>query len=79
MGERFTTVSRPGPRLVEGLSQGSRALQDIVPSLFPGPSRRRPESASYLTLHLMTTDPWLNHFPNGHSLTVGFLLGRGAH
>ena len=30
--------SRPGPRLVEGLSEGSGALQDAVHSLFPGPS-----------------------------------------
>ena len=28
--------SRSGPRLVEGLSEGSGAPQDIVPSLFPG-------------------------------------------
>ena len=60
--------SRPGPRLVEGLIEGSGALQDIVPNLFPGhsrtqswmsfkASRRRPDSASYLTLHLMTTTP----------------------
>ena len=38
MGESFTAASRPGPRLVEGLSDGSGALQDRVPSLFPGPS-----------------------------------------
>ena len=31
--------SRPGPRLLEGLSEGSGALQDVVPSLFPGTSR----------------------------------------
>ena len=36
-GKRFTAASRPGPRLVEGLSKGYEALQDI-PSLFPGPS-----------------------------------------
>ena len=30
--------SRPGPRLLEGLSEGSGALQDVVPSLFPGTS-----------------------------------------
>ena len=29
---------RPGPWLVGGLGEGSGALQDIVPSLFPGPS-----------------------------------------
>ena len=38
MGESFTAASRPGPRLLEGLSDGSGALQDKVPSLFPGPS-----------------------------------------
>ena len=37
MGKRVTTASRPEPRLVEGLTEGSGALQDIVPSLFPGP------------------------------------------
>ena len=37
-GKWFTAASRPGPRLVEGLSKGYEALQDIVPSLFPGPS-----------------------------------------
>ena len=30
--------SRPGPRLLAGLSEGSRALQDVVPSLFRGTS-----------------------------------------
>ena len=30
MGERVTTASRPGPKLVEGLTEGSGALQDIV-------------------------------------------------
>ena len=62
---------RPGPWLVGGLGEGSGALQDIVPSLFPGPSsspagsrlseqrvsRRRPESASYFKLHLTPTTP----------------------
>ena len=38
MGERSTATTRPGPRLVEGLSKDSGALKDIVPSLFPGPS-----------------------------------------
>ena len=37
MGERVTTASRPGPKLVEGLTEGSGALQDIVRSLFPEP------------------------------------------
>ena len=40
-------------------------------------SRIRPESASYLTHHLMTTtpptNPWLNLFPNSRSLKVGCL------
>ena len=30
--------SRPGPRLLEGLSEGSGVLQDVVPSLLPGTS-----------------------------------------
>ena len=38
MAESFTAPSPPGPRLVEGLSDGSGALQDGVPSLFPEPS-----------------------------------------
>ena len=38
MGEKFSAASRPGPRLVEGLNEDSGALQDIVCSLFPGPS-----------------------------------------
>ena len=37
-GEWFTTASRPGTGLVEGLSEVSGALQDVVPNLFPGPS-----------------------------------------
>ena len=37
MGERVTTASRPGPKLVEGLTEGSGALQDILRSLFPEP------------------------------------------
>ena len=37
-GGELHRSSRPGPRLVEGLSEGSGALQDIVPSLFPGHS-----------------------------------------
>ena len=36
--EKFTTASRTGPRLAEGLSEGFGALQNIVPRLFPGPS-----------------------------------------
>ena len=31
--ERFTAASRPGPRLVGGLSEGCGALQDVVSSL----------------------------------------------
>ena len=38
VGERFTTSSKPGPRLVEGLSEDSEALKNIVPSLFLGAS-----------------------------------------
>ena len=34
MGERFTAASRPGPRLVEGLDEGSEVLQNIATSLF---------------------------------------------
>ena len=37
IGERFTTASWAGPRLVEGLSEGSGALQGVIPSLFPRP------------------------------------------
>ena len=55
-------------RLVEGLSEGPGALQDVASSSL-GPLaltqawvswralRRRPESASYLPLYLMTTTP----------------------
>ena len=71
MREGFTAASRPGPRLVEGLSEGAGPLQDTVRSLFPGPpvhplaqgwvswraSGRRPESASNLSLRLMTATP----------------------
>jgi len=35
---RVHRSSRPGPRLVEGLSEGSGALQVVVFSLFLGPS-----------------------------------------
>ena len=35
---RGSPSSRPGPRLLEGLSEGSGALQDVVPSLFPDTS-----------------------------------------
>ena len=63
--------SRLWPRLVEGLSEGYGGLQHLVPSVFPGPpahplaqicvssraSRLRPESASYLSLLLMTATP----------------------
>ena len=38
MGERSTATTRPGPWLVEGLSKDSGALEDVVPSPFPGPS-----------------------------------------
>lgn len=36
MRERFTTTSRPGPSLVDGLGKGSGTLKDTAPSLFPG-------------------------------------------
>ena len=53
------------------LGEGSGALQDTAPSLFPGPpssragpkpgelegTGRKPGSTSYLTLHLRTTAP----------------------
>ena len=56
---------------MEGLSEGSEALQDRVSSLLPGPTgspvgprlgkleglQEKPESAPYLTLHLMPTTP----------------------
>ena len=35
--ERFTTVSRPGPRPVDGLGEGSEALQNTALSLFSWP------------------------------------------
>ena len=38
MEEKFSVASRLGSRLVEGLNEDSGALQDIVSSLFPGPS-----------------------------------------
>ena len=37
-GGEVHSSSRPGPRLLEGHIEGSRALQDVVPSLFPGTS-----------------------------------------
>ena len=77
-GEWFTAASRTGARLVGVLSEGAGALQDVVPSLFPGhstspagprlgeleASRRRAESASYLTLHLTTPPTLLSKSPH---------------
>ena len=42
IGEKFTTAPRPGPRLVESLSEDSGTLQDVVPCLFPGLSSSSP-------------------------------------
>ena len=36
-GERFTAVSRPGPRLVGNSGEGPGALQDTAPGLSSGP------------------------------------------
>ena len=84
-GGELHRSSRPGPRLVEGLSEGSGALQDIVPSLpwaleltcWPkaGWASRPVEEGLSLPLSLLSTwwpphHPWLNHFPTGPSLTA---------
>ena len=78
-GERFTAASRPGPRLVEGHSEGFGALHDTVPSLLSGPPpsspagprwgelegfQEKPGFASYLTLHLTTTTPLWSDSPH---------------
>ena len=81
--------SRPGPWLVGGLGEGSEALRICFPVCSQGPpahllaqgwvdwrvSRRRPESASSHSPpdDRHTSDPWLNCFPNGPSLTVSYL------
>ena len=83
--------SRPGPRLVEGLREGSESLKDVDPSLFPGTIQlthwrnvgwspgppKECQNLSSLTFHLMTTTPpLLKHFPNEWSLT-GSNCGQG--
>ena len=81
---------RPGPRLLEGLSQGSWTLKDVLPSLLTGTNRsptgprlgdlqalqKMPESASSVTFQVMnTTPPYLNHFPNIPLLTLTGVQG----
>ena len=61
LGERLTTASRSGPRLMEALSEGSGALQDVVPVCSLGPpalllaqgwvSWREPVISSLCALH----------------------------
>ena len=52
---------RPGPRLLEGLSEGSGALQDVVPSLLPWTS-----SSTYCPrlgdLQALQKNAWICHF-----------------
>ena len=77
--------SRPGPRLLESLREGSGALQDFFPVYYLGSpahpltqgwmisrsSKRMPESSSSLMFQLMTnTPPFLNHFSKTPFLTV---------
>ena len=55
MRERFPAASRPGPRLMEGVSEGCGAPQDVIPSLFPGPSSS--PTGTRLALLLLLEDP----------------------
>ena len=88
MEERFTAASRPGPRLVGGRGEGSKALQD-TPSLFSGhpssPTGLRPDELEglgekagiCLLTSLSTSQPslncCLNPLTNCPFLTVGCL------
>ena len=70
-GARIHCCLKAWAQSVGSLGEGLGALQDIAPSLFPGPPAhplaqgqvswkapgRRLGSASYLTFHLMTTTP----------------------
>ena len=76
-------LSRPGPRLVEGLSQGSGAPQDVVSSLFPGPpgSPTGPRLGEFQGLQrkawicLLLSTWWApHHWPLTESLSQLFLI-----
>ena len=55
--------SRPGPRLQEGLSEGSGALQEVVPSLFPGTSSS-PNGPRLGDLQALQKNAWICLFPH---------------
>ena len=95
MGERFTAPQGLGQgywmALVRALEH-YRMLSTVYflrPPAHPlsqgwvisRPSKRMPESASFLSFLLMTTTrPFLNHFPNTPFLTVtGVRADRGLH
>jgi len=65
--------SRPGPRLLESLSEGSGALQDVVPSLFPGTSSS-PTGPRVAYLQALLKNAWIclfSHFPaDDHHTTL---------
>ena len=57
--------SRSGPRLQEGPSEGSGALQDVVPSLFPGTSSS-PTGPRQGDVQALQKKDWIclfSHFP----------------
>ena len=65
--------SRPGPRLLEGLSEGSGALQDAVPSLFPGTSSSPtgPRLGDLQALQKKASICLFSHFPaDDHHTTI---------
>ena len=64
--------SRPGPRLLEGLSEGSGALQDVVPSLFIGNSSS-PTGPRLGDLQALQMNAWIwlfSLFPAGDHHTT---------
>ena len=64
--------SRPGPRLLDGLSEGSRALQDVVPSLLPVPSSS-PTGLRLGDLQALLKNAWIcffAHFPADDNHTI---------
>ena len=69
MGERSTATTRPGPRLVEGLSKDSGALKDIVPSLFPGPSSP-PTGPGLSKLEGLQEKAWICLLAHFHLMTT---------
>ena len=78
MGGRFTTTSRPGPSLVDGLGEGSGTPQDTAPSLFPGPpsSRTSPRPSESGGLRKKAKICVLAHSPpEDHHSTNGWLNG----